>query len=218
MVGGQLPPGVALGLGVGEGPPVEPSIATVIRSSGTMMEPLGPFPFVPADNTTSPKATAEFRLVFGVAVMVSSCVSPRPPLKLKLDGWTSIVNPGVIGLPVAVQLVADVSVLRTVRVHVQLGVHSILRTDGTFKVLGSPPVLGFASIKCCVVSSITKPARAALVRSSLPVPTSSASHGVVPSSLVPPLNEVIIRTDFYSATGQSLCLVRSNAVVTALTG
>ena len=128
--------------------------------------PLGPF----ACSTTSPNATADVRLVFGVAVMVSSCVSPRPPLKLKLDGWTSIVNPGVIAVPVAVQLVPDVSVLRTVRVHVQSGVHSILRSDGMFKVLGSPPVFGFASRKCCVVSSITRPARAALLSSILPVP------------------------------------------------
>src|SRR5262245_66133307 len=214
MVGGQLPPGVGDGVGVGV-PPSEPSMATVIRSLG-IATPLGPL--AATASSTSPNATAEVRSVFGVAVIVTSCVSPRPPVKLKLDGWTSIVNPGVIALPVAVQLVGDAIVLRTVRVQVQLGVHSMLRTDGTFKVLGSPPALGFASMKCCVVSSITKPARAALVRSTRPVPTSSASQGVVPSSLVPPLNEHIIRTDFYSATGQSLCLVRSNAVVTALTG
>src|ERR1044071_1550289 len=139
MVGGQLPPGV----GVGDAPPVEPSIATVMRSLG-MTRPFGPL--ASTASTTSPKATAEVRLVFGVTVMVSSCVSPRPPVKLKLEGWTSIVNPGVIGLPLAVQLVADVSVLRTVRVKVQLGVHSILRTDGMFSVLGSPPALGFASM------------------------------------------------------------------------
>ena len=156
--------------------------------------------------------------MFGVAVMVSSCVSPRPPVKLKLDGETSTVNPGVIAVPVAVQLVADVTVLRTVRVQVQLGVHSMLRTDGMFKVLGSPPVLGFASMKCCVVSSITKPARAALVRSTRPVPTSSASHGVVPSSLVPPLNEVIIRADFTSETVQSPCTARTSAAEPELWG
>ena len=53
---------------------------------------------------------------------------------------------GVIAVPVAVQLVADLTVLRTVRVQVQLGVQSIFRTDGIFKVLGSPPVFGFASM------------------------------------------------------------------------
>src|SRR5437660_11258316 len=110
MVGGQLPPGV--GVGVGVPPPVEPSIATVMRSSGMTMTPLGPLPLAPWCSITSPKATAEVRFVFGVAVMVSSCVSPRPPVKLKLDGETSIVNPGVIAAPVAVQLVADVRVLR----------------------------------------------------------------------------------------------------------
>ena len=144
MVGGQLPPGVAVGVGVGEAPPVEPLIATVMRSSGMAM------PWVLGighwRSTTSPKATAEVRLVFGVAVMVSSCVSPRPPVKLKLDGWTSIVNPGVIAVPVAVQLVPDVYVFRTVRVQVQFGVQSMLRTAGMFRVLGSPPVLGFASM------------------------------------------------------------------------
>src|SRR5262249_3661789 len=154
-------------------------------------------------STACPKATAEVRSVFGVTVIVSSCVSLRPPPKLKLDGETSIVNPGVIAFPVAVQLVPDVTVLRTVRVKVQLGEHSILRTDGTFKVLGSPPVPGFASRKFWVLSFITSPARAALLSSILPVPTSSASHGVVPSSLVPPLNEVIIRADFTSWTVQS---------------
>src|SRR6185437_14463057 len=170
MVGGQLPPGVGVGVGVPP-PPVEPSIATVMRASG-MAIPFGLLPLVPWCRTTSPKATAEVRLVFGVAVMVSSCVSPKPPVKLKLDVETSTVNPGVIAVPVAVQLVAVVSVLRTVRVQVQLGVHSILRNDGMFKVLGSPPLLGSASRKCWVVSSITNPARAALVRSIRPVPTS----------------------------------------------
>src|SRR5262245_58021723 len=222
MVGGQLPPGV--GVGVGVPPPGEPSIATVMRASGMAMLPLGllglldPLPLAPWCSTTSPKATAEVRLVSGVTVIVSSCVSSSPPLNLKLDGETSTVKPGVIAVPVAVQLVADVTVLRTVRVNVQLGVHSMLRTDGVFKVLGSPPVLGLASRKCWVVSSITSPARAALLSSILHVPTSSASHGVVPSCLLPPLNEVIIRADFTSWTVQSLWTARTNAAEPELWG
>src|ERR1043166_9795442 len=112
MVGGQLPPGV--GVGVGVMPPGEPLIATVMRSSGMVM-PLGPLPLAALVRSTSPKATAEVRSVFGVTVIVNSCVSPRPPPKLKLDGETSTVNPGVIAFPVAVQLVGDATVLRTVR-------------------------------------------------------------------------------------------------------
>ena len=88
MVGGQLPPGVGVGVGVPP-PPFVPSIATVMRSLGMVM-PFGPL--ASTASTTSPNATAEVRLVSGVAVMVSSCVSPRPPVKLKLDGWASIVK------------------------------------------------------------------------------------------------------------------------------
>ena len=119
-------------------PPPKPLIATVIRSSGET-------PPVSC-STTSPNATALVRSVVGVAIIVSSCVSPRPPLKVKLLGETSISNPGVIAVPEAVQLVASVRVFRTVRVQVQLGVQSMLRTAGRFKVLGSPPVAGFAAM------------------------------------------------------------------------
>ena len=45
---------------------------------------------------------------------------------------------------------------------------------------------------------MTRPALAALVRSTRPLPTSSASHGVVPFSLVPVLRLVIIMADFTS--------------------
>jgi hypothetical protein len=95
---------------------------------------------------TSPKATAAVRFTRGVAVMVSTWVSATLPVKLKVDGVTLTVKLlGTRAEPVAVQLVGTVLVLRTVRVQVQFGVQFISRTDGTFTVLGSPPVEGLAA-------------------------------------------------------------------------
>jgi hypothetical protein len=97
----------------------------------------------------------------GVAVIVSTCVCARLPVKLKVDGTTLTVKPGVMAEPVAVQLVGTVLVLRTVRVQTQLGVQVVLRTEGIFNVLGSPPVAGLAARKFANVSFITNPALAA---------------------------------------------------------
>src|SRR4029079_2933222 len=85
-------------------------------------------------------------------------------------------------------------------------------------VLGSPPVAGLAARKFAKVSFITNPARAAFVRSTRPVPTSSGSHGVVPFSLKPPLKEVIIRADFTSSGSQVGWAARNRAALPAKCG
>jgi hypothetical protein len=91
----------------------------------------------------------------------------------------------------------------------------MLRTDGMFRVLGSPLVgaLGSAGFaKSCMTGST-----AAFVESTRPLPTSSAFHGVCPSSLAPPSKPVIMMADFTSgavrldrrARGGRACEVRS---------
>jgi hypothetical protein len=148
-----------------------------------------------------------------VAVIVSTWVCVRLPVKVKAGGETFTVKPGVMFEPAAVQLVGTDFVLRTVRVQVQLGVQAVLRTDGTFRVLGSPPVEGSAARKFAKVSFMTSPALATLVRSTRPVPTSSGSQGVVPFSLKPPLKEVIINADFTSSGSQVGCKARTSVAL-----
>ena len=93
-----------------------------------------------------------------------------------------------------------------------------LRSDGRVSVRTSPPLPGLAARKFAVVSFITIPARAALVRSSRPWPTSSASHGVVPFSFVPPVKAVIMSADFTSAGVQDGCTARTRVAAPAAWG
>ena len=151
-------------------PPLpEPLIETLIRSSGET-------PLVSC-RTTSPNATGVVRSNWsGVAVIVISLVSPRPPLKVKLLGETAILNPGVIALPEAVQRVAWV---RAFRLPCASGaawcaIHVAHRRE--VQRLRIAARRGVRGNEVGIVSSITRPASAALVRSSRPLPTSSASH------------------------------------------
>jgi hypothetical protein len=196
---------VAVAVAVGVGNTFEPSIATEICAGGAML--------LASVSTASPKATAEVRFVVGDAVMVITCVWLRLPVKAKFAGRTVMLKPGVKLVPAVDQFVATLRVFRTVRVQEQVGVQFMFRADGTFRVLGSPLVgeLGSAARKFAKVSCMTSPARAAFVRSTRPLPTSSAFHGVAPSSLVPPSKLVIIIADFTSGAVQAGFTARTRA-------
>ena len=63
---------------------------------------------------------------------------------------------------------------------------------------------------------MTNPARAAFVRSTRPLPTSSGSHGVIPSSFVPPVKAVIISADLTSGAVQVGRTARTSAAAPAV--
>src|SRR3569623_1110916 len=148
----------------------------------------------------------------GVAVNTMLWVAPGASVK-------------VFGVAMTVKLasVAEVTVheplvLRrflTTRVQEQPVVsQAVLRSSGRFKVFTSPGVAesGLAAKKCAVVSSMVRPASAALLRSTRPLPMSSIFQGVVPSSSTPlVLVAVIMSADLTSITDQSGCTARTSA-------
>src|SRR5690606_13320554 len=116
------------------------------------------------------------------------------------------------------QVPAVSSLLVTVRVQVQSGVHERLRNAARLSSLTSPPVEGFAARKFANVSSRVKPASAAWSTCTRPLPTSSMFHDVTPSSWKPSLLAVVCNADLTSGTVQSGCTARISAPAPAVCG